>query len=506
MKNVDEISVTTEHLWEQFVSWHEKDAAATAVIADEQTYSRSELYSRAMLLAEQLALGGVGAGHRILFDSHSSVDTAVIGLALSKLGAVICPLNYKLGSQETKLIMDRLRPTGFITRKISSDGTELEGTVSAMYVRWQPSPIVDAAADAAEATALVGFTSGTTGIPKAVPHTSAAMNYASRCCADIAGVEAGETMMAISPITSAAGWTFSVHMAFTLGLPLVLQENWDPLRTLEGLDRHQCVWAMCVPTHLLLMMETARSGNWHKKITSMKALAVGGSPNSEEMVRHAQDLLGITVLRMYGMSECLGHASMRLSDSLERRLIYDGVPFPGTHLEAYDSEHQVLPRGQAGQAGVRGPSLFQGYLEGLGAEHNVFTPDGAFLTGDLIVRDEAGYVKVVGRIKDQIIRGGYKIDAAEVENALLSHPSIVEAAIVSKPDDVLGERICAVVSIRTEERPTLEELCGHLQQAGVSKVKWPEFLTIMPALPKTDFGKVDKHKIKQLVNEENGEG
>jgi acyl-CoA synthetase (AMP-forming)/AMP-acid ligase II len=500
IKEIEGVTWRLEGLWLQFSEWLEKDPDAVAVFSGEIPISRLEVSRRACMLADQLSMGGIGAGHRVLFDSHTSLDTVLIGLALSKLDAVICPISHKMGNHEREIIIKHLGPSAYLSRKKEKEAEEIIGTEEKMYVYWLSSPILEPSSDnLEEKTVLIGFTSGTTGVPKAVPHTGSALNYASKVCADIAHLEPDDPIISISPITSAAGWTFFVHMALSMGFPLILMGEWDPKRTLELIDLHQCAWGMCVPTHLLLMMEVVRSGNWNRPLTSMKALAVGGSPNSEEMVINAKKLLGINVLRMYGMSECLGHASMHLSDSQERRNLYDGVPFPGTYLEAYDNQGKVLPRGQVGQAGVRGPSLFKGYLPGLGGEQNVLTPDQSFLTGDLIFRDEEGYVKVVGRIKDQIIRGGYKIDASEVETALAKHPEVVEVSVVSKPDELMGERICAVISLRSVQTLTLNELCLHLQELGISKAKWPEFLVTVPSLPKTDFGKIDKNQVREIV-------
>jgi acyl-CoA synthetase len=494
-----------EGLWQQFNEWLNKEPEAVAVFEGVRPLSRLEIFQRAGVLADMLSVGGIGNGHRVLFDSYSTVDTVVIGLALSKLGAVICPINHKQGKQERQLIIERLGPTAYLTRRKEEGAVKLAGTEERMYVYWLSNMTIEPSASTpAEETVLIGFTSGTTGIPKAVPHTASSLNYATSACADMANLQPGDPIIAISPITSAAGWAFNIHMALSLGFPLILMGEWDPHRALELIDLHKCTWGMCVPTHLLLMMEVVRSGNWNSHLKSMKALAVGGSPNSEEMVINARKFLGIQVLRMYGMSECLGHASIRPTDSQKRKHIYDGIPFPGTHLEAYDSENRILPRGHVGQAGVRGPSLFKGYLPGLGAEQHFLTPDKAFLTGDLIVRDEEGFVRVVGRIKDQIIRGGYKIDAAEVEMALTRHPVVVEAAVVSRPDELLGERICAVVAIRNAKEISLKELCLHLQDLGISKAKWPEFLVTVSSLPKTHFGKVDKNQVRELVLKENG--
>jgi acyl-CoA synthetase len=160
----------------------------------------------------------------------------------------------------------------------------------------------------------------------------------------------------------------------------------------------------------------------------------------------------------------------------------------------------MLPRGQRGQAGVQGPSLFIGYCRGLGDQEYQLTPDGYFLTGDEIICDPDGSLKVVGRIKDQIIRGGYNIDPAEVEAALLSHPAISMASVVAVPEPRLGEQACAVCKIRDGYRaPSLEDLKGHLATIGLSKKKWPEHLIVVEDLMYTTTGKVDKKRLSRMV-------
>ena len=506
VSNYDHQNVDNASLWDQFERWVQSDASAVAIFYDELPVARKELHDRARRVSRQLAQAGVEASQRVLFDAYTVVDTAVIGLAVSKLGATICPINPILGTHERQTIIERLGPVAVIDRVDTQNAVSLETPDTPLFINMRlPNAVIEQEMPRGTA-AIIGFTSGTTGVPKAVPHTAAALNYTARVTAGIAGLQSGEPIMAISPLSSAPGWAFYIHMGLTLGSPLVLAEKWDAYRVLDLMMKHQVAWGMCVPTHLHMMLDLAISGEWNGHLTSMRALAVGGSPNTETMVKNAEEYLALKVLRMFGMSECLGHASILLNDPPERHLTYDGVPYPGTHLEAYDEDGKILPRGKVGQAGVRGPSLFLGYLPGLGGDQDCFTPDGAFLTGDRIVRDAEGYVKVVGRIKDQIIRGGLNIDVSEVEQALASHPAVTEAVLVGRPDDRLGERLCAVIVPSDSPGPTLEELCDHVQALGLAKYKSPEFLILVEELPTTHFGKLDKKKMKKMAEKAQPQG
>jgi hypothetical protein len=215
-------------------------------------------------------------------------------------------------------------------------------------------------------------------------HSAAAMNYTVRACANVAGLAPGDAILGVVPLASAPGFTFTAHFALSQGHPLVIVDPWNALETLKAVDAHQCRWAICVPTHLASLVEVARSGGWDSW-SPFKALAVGGSSMTPELIRDAEELLGITALRMFGMSECMGHASTRPGDPDFRRGHSDGRSFPGTRDEAFDAANRMLPRGERGQAGVKGPSLFLGYCRGLGDHEFRLTDDGYYLTGDEIV-------------------------------------------------------------------------------------------------------------------------
>jgi len=323
-------------------------------------------------------------------------------------------------------------------------------------------------------------------------HGAGALNYATQACAAIARLEPEDALLGIVPLDSAPGFTFTAHFALSQGRRLVFVDPWDPVQAMARAERFGCGWAIAVPTHLFTMVEAARQGLWTGRLP-LKAMAVGGSAMTAELIADADALLGVKGLRMFGMSECMGHCSTWPGHPLDRRQSFDGWPFPGTAEEAFDAQLIALPRGERGQAGVRGPSLFLGYAEGMGAGQERMTPDGYYLTGDEIVRDDEGFVRVVGRIKDQIIRGGFNIDPAEIEAALLKHPAIAEVAVVAVPEAKLGEQACAVCRLRPGLPPVdLSALLEHMAACGISRKKWPEHLVLVEAMTVTATGKLDK--------------
>lgn len=482
-----------DSLWTQFERLTRADPGATALIdCEDRRWTRAELLDQGRIIAGQLRETGVEVGSRVLVAGHKRAGTLGIALAVSSLGATFCPYSPKLTSADRAVLESRLGHTAH-AEAVGDDTATVEravGGASGTAVR--------------DDVALIGFTSGSTGVPKGVMHGRAALNYATSACAAIAGLQPGDAILGIVPLDSAPGYTFTAHFALSLGHPLVLIDPWEPAAAMARAVEYNGGWAIMVPTHLFTMVEAARTGAWSGRLP-LRAAAVGGSAMTPELIADADRLLGLKALRMFGMSECMGHASARPGDPLDRRQNYDGIPFPGTQEEAFDANGSPLPRGVRGQAGVRGPSLFLGYAEGLGAGQERLTADGFYLTGDEITRDDDGFIKVVGRIKDQIIRGGFNIDPAEIEAALLRHPAIAEVAVVGVPERKLGEQACAVCRIRKGAEPvTFEQIIAHLQAEGLSRKKWPEHLLLVDQMMVGATGKLDKkamaaHAISTLV-------
>lgn len=477
-----------ERLWSQFHATALAEPGALALVDPAgRLWTRSQMLAMSEDFAARLRESGVAAGDRILVAGGKTAATLAVALAASALEAAFCPYSPKLGRAELEALEARL---GHSVR-IEAVGQAEIAVTPATRVR---------SSDPRNANlALIGFTSGSTGVPKGVMHAPVALNYAARACAQIAGLRPGDALLGIVPLESAPGFTFTAHFAFSLGHPLVLMDPWNPVEALRLAEQFGCAWAIMVPTHLYTMVEAARLGQWRGG-APLRTAAVGGSAMTPQLIADAESLLGLKALRMFGMSECMGHCSTRPGDPLERRQDSDGVPFPGTESEAFGDDLIALPRGLRGQAGVRGPSLFLGYAEGLGKGQERMTPDGFYLTGDEIVRDEQGFVKVVGRIKDQIIRGGFNIDPAEIEAALLQHPSIAEVAVVAVPEAKLGEQACAVCRLFPGADPIdLPLMIEHVSALGLTRKKWPEHLVIVDRMQVTATGKLDKKAMTQIA-------
>lgn len=487
----DTLAWTPTRLWPQFQAHCVADPQAIALVdCDDRTWSRADLSGMAVTIAAELRRLGVGRRNRVLVAGYKTAATLATALAISFLEGIFCPYSSKLGPAEIAGLEGAL---GHAAKVVCTSDRWTITTCDKESWSNDPRDIE---------TVLIGFTSGSTGVPKGVMHGAEALNYASQACAAIAGLDPDDAVLGIVPLDSAPGFTFTAHFALSQGRRLVFVDPWDPVEAMTRAERFGCGWAVAVPTHLFTMVEAARQGLWTSRLP-MKAVAVGGSAMTPDLIADADALLGVKALRMFGMSECMGHCSTRPDHNPDRRQGYDGWPFPGTEEEAFDANLKVLPRGQRGEAGVRGPSLFLGYALGMGAGQEKMTPSGYYLTGDEIIRDEDGYVRVVGRIKDQIIRGGFNIDPAEVEAVLRKHPAISEVAVVAVPETKLGEQACAVCQLRPGFATVdLNQIVEHMQASGVSRKKWPEHVVVVEAMIIGQTGKLDKKAMAACAADE----
>jgi acyl-CoA synthetase len=369
--SIERLTWSETLLWSQFQALRMADPSALALVdCEEKRWTRDELHQTAKTISARLRASGIGPEDRVAMIAHKTAMLFAAALAVSEVEAIFCPLSVDLDPRSRSWVEERLghaamiveAPAGKITIEVLDRASRSQDSRDSKAV-------------------LIAFTSGTTGFPKGVMHGSAALNYVTRACAANAGLVEGEPILGAIPLDSVAGFTFTAHFSLSLGHPLVLLLKWNAVRALDLLSRYRCAWTTMVPTQLFLMVEAARTDHWRGPL-ALRAISVGGSPMTPELICDAKAVLEVEALRMFGMSECLAHCSTRLDDSSDRRLLFDGKPFPATQMEAFDENSRVLPRLQRGEAGVRGPALFLGYCKGMGAGQERMTADGFYLTGD----------------------------------------------------------------------------------------------------------------------------
>ena len=477
-----------------------EQADFVAVIDDEGSHTARELLAEAGRLAEAMFPGGPGG--TVMLQADNSWRTVAGSLAVGLRGGVLAVVNRHTAQAEFAAAWEDIRPDAVVAEASASDEWGLPellpGPVDAVLDGWTcratPGP---REVSRWSGGVLIGLTSGSTGRPKGVVQSEEALRYACASTIDINGLAPGDAVAAIVPLSSTAAYCFGVYLSLLLGGPLVLTSKWDRALVLRRMAETEVRWTMCVPTMALQMgAEAAGSG----VLSGVRAITVGGGPMDRGALARAERSLGTRILRVFGMSECLGHTSPRPDDPEEIRLGRDGRPFPGTHLRALTPDGAEAGPGVTGRAQVRGPSLFVGYARDGRVERPELTEDGFFPTGDLLLTHEDGTVSIMGREKDIIIRGGRNIDITEIERAVAGYPRVARACVAAVPDEVLGERVALLVVTEDGHGIDLAEVTGHLESVGLSKAKWPEFVYDVEELPQTKVGKLDRSGARELAH------
>lgn len=477
----------------------------TAVVDDHGQHGARELLRHAAELADSMTADGTPGG-TVLLQADNSWRTVAATLAVGLTGGVLALVNRHTTAAEFAAAMEDIRPDVLIAEPSAIE--EWDGAAAALpdaltgdaLYGWRlrvgrgPRDI-----SRWNGGTLIGLTSGSTGRPKGVVQSESALRYACSCTIDVNGLRQGDAVAAVVPLSSTAAFCFGVCLSLMLGGPLVLSGRWDREEALSRMAAHDVRWTMCVPT-MALQMGSAAAGS--RVLDGVRSITVGGGPMDRGALARAERSLGTRILRVFGMSECLGHTSPRPEDTEEIRLGRDGRPFPGTDLRAVAADGTVLEPGVTGRAQVRGPSLFLGYARDGKVEPPALTPDGFFPTGDLLVTGEDGTVTVMGREKDVIIRGGRNLDITEIERAVAAHPAVARACVTPVPDPLLGERAAVLVVVEDgTDDLGLDEITAHLARTGLSKTKWPEFAFTVGELPQTTVGKLDRSGARRLAHD-----
>ncbi|HEV8307023.1 MAG TPA: AMP-binding protein [Methylomirabilota bacterium] len=358
----------------------------------------------------------------------------------------------------------------------------------------------------ADAPAVFQLSGGTTGLPKVIPRTHNDYLYNSLCFAGVANFDRDSVLLVTVPVAHNFPLACpGIQGAVLVGARIVLAPAADPETVFPLIERERVTWIPAVPAMAITWLNDPRLGR--TDLSSVRTLAVGGSRLNPEPARRILADIGPVLMQVFGMAEGLLCCTRR-GDPAEVIVETQGRPVsPDDEIRIVDDDGRPVPDGEAGELLCRGPYTLRGYYRA--AEHNqaAFTPDGFYRTGDLVRRHPSGNLVVEGRKKDLINRGGEKVSAEEVENLILAHPAVLNAAVVAMPDALLGERACAYVVLRPGARLTLAELTGFLETRRIARFKLPERLEVVERFPATAVGKIAKKALRdEIARKLRGEG
>ena len=482
----------------------------------------AELARRVARIAVRLAGSGIGRGDVVSYQSPNWWEFVALHFALLRIGAISNPLmpvfrarelGFMLGLAESKLFVVPARFRGFdyppmaaalrpalpaLDRILTVGGTGPD----AFEALWAPT--VDTAGAAAlfaarrpgpDEVVQILYTSGTTGEPKGVMHTPDTLLAALLPYAERFGLGAQDVVLMASPIAHQTGFLYGIMMPVWLGATLVLQDVWDPQRALDLIAAEGVTFTMGA-TPFLADLATAAEAR-RADVASLRTFLSAGAPIPRALVRRATAALDAHIISAWGMTENGAVTTTKPQDPPEKTFETDGTPIRGMEIRVLDAEGTVLPPGAEGRLQVRGATNFVGYLKR--PEWFAMDADGWFETGDLARIDADGYVRITGRLKDVIIRGGENIPVVEVEGLIYRHAAVREAAVVAMPDPRLGERACAFLTLRDGAALSFAELQHFLEDVGLARSYWPERLEVLAELPKTPSGKIQKNELRALA-------
>jgi acyl-CoA synthetase (AMP-forming)/AMP-acid ligase II len=503
--------------------WARETPGAVAIAAPGHApVSYGAALDRSERLAAAMAGLGVRRGDVVTVQLPSTPDFVVIYHAVARLGGVLSTLHVPYGAGEAEPLLRHARaravfcsaatdksdpPDMFVTlaqrlpnlRHIISVGPprqgvlSLEALIAAADRTLLPPPPV--ATDAA----LMCYTSGTSAAPKAVPHSSQSLLANPRQCLPVFDLKPGDRVLSASPLSHAFG-LYVANVALMAGATFAPVPVFTPSALAALFEQVRPTHAFVAPAHIAALRSV---GLLEARILgSLRQVIVSGSYCAPELKRALEDKLsGGRVFELWGMTETFAVLLGDPHEPARERHDWIGRPTPGSEARIVDFSGNPVPPDIEGELHVRGCSVFAGYFDNEAANSGIFTDDGWLCTGDLAVMSQAGHVRITGRTKDIIIRGGVKLNPSDVEALIDQHEAVLQSAIIPVPDPILGERACCCVVLKPGMTLSLDALRVWLEQRGVAKLKWPERLVPVAAMPMTPTRKVIKGALAKLVQE-----
>jgi len=491
-----------------------------AVVGAAQRWTYAELGERSAVLATGLARLGIAAGDRVVVQLPNIPELFEVVFALFRLGALPVyalpahrahEITHLCTTAQAKALIIPDRHAGFDYRTMAAQlrhaGTAPEHVVVvgepggftplAELRADRPDPGVFTRPEASDA-AFLQLSGGTTGLPKLIPRTHDDYLYSVRASAEICALGTDTVYLAALPAVhnfpmSSPGFLGTFHAGGTV----VLAPNPSPDTAFSLIETERVTITAVVPPIALQWLDAVEHGSQsHRDLSSLRVLQVGGAKFAPEAARRVRPVLGCTLQQVFGMAEGLVNYT-RLDDPDDIITTTQGRPIsPDDEIRIVDDADRPVPDGEVGHLLTRGPYTIRGYYRA--EEHNAtaFTPDGFYRTGDLVRRTPTGHLVVEGRAKDQINRGGEKVSAEEVENHILAHPAVHDAAVVGMSDPYLGERVCAYVIARTEP-PSRSELLRFLRERGLASYKIPDRVEFVDRFPVTGVGKISRSELRR---------
>ena len=482
----------------------------------------AEAADRARRVAGGLLAAGVQPGEPVAFQLPNWPEAGSLFWAIAFIGAIPVPIVHFYGPKEVEFILrqsgarflvtadrfghvdyvanlETLRPSLPALEQVWIVGDSVPGWAQSFRALEDGDPIDGPMSTDPSAPALIAYTSGTTADPKGVVHSHRTINFEIR---QLSGLDAnrGKPLLVGAPVGHGIGLLAALLLPVYKRESLYLIDVWDPGRVLAAMLEDDISSGSGSTYFLTSLFDHPDYGAAHA--AQMTRIGLGGSPVPTAVGERAEQL-GISTVRSFGSTEHPSITGCTHDMPREKRLTTDGVPMMGVEMELRDEDGTVLGPHEPGEIWSKGPDCFIGYTDPR-LTKECFDDDGWFATGDVGVIDDEGYLTIVDRKKDIIIRGGENISALEVEEQLMRLPGVAEVAVVAAPDQRLGEHGCAFIRMQPDAgaAPDLSVVREQLAASGLAKQKWPEDVRGIEEFPRTPSGKIQKFVLRQRLREE----
>lgn len=501
----------------------------TCLVLGDRRLTYGQVDAQSTALAHALFELGIERGDRVALNLPSWPEYVISMFAVAKLGAIIVPLNPRYTTPELQYMLRHSEAVACITAE-SWEGIDFlqrfEGFLTSLpdlqYLvsvgiedLWYDDRVYqfEDLVSSGEGRSLdpveiqpdedlfaIVYTSGTMGKPKGVALTHTNLLASALPSAEAVDLRADDVVFGITTLFNVFGLGPGVLGTMAAGATLVLQDGWGGAEALEIIEKEKVTVYHGVPTRFILdLHEPTRE---ERDISSLRTGIVAGAPVPEDLITRIREEMIADMRIAYGLTETGSILSITHSDDPPGKQVATvGRPLPGVHVKIIDFDGSILPQESVGEIAVRGPNVMKGYYRQPGETAQVFTEDGYFLTGDLGMIDEEGYLHVVGRRKEMIIRGGFNVYPRELEDRLHAHPAVLDVAIVGLPHEVLGEVACACIvlvegAIVTGEE--IKEFCAEV----LADYKVPDLVRFLDNFPMTGSGKVRRVELARMISAE----
>ena len=486
------------------------------------SYTYSALDHAASCLANWMLAKGIESGDRIAFQLPGWCEFTVIYLACLKIGAVSVPLLPSWREAELVWVLNKCQAKMFFAPTLFKQTRPVDlilplqnqlpqlqqivgvdklapatSSLSLSQIIADNTSLTTAITTHGDELAAVLFTSGTEGLPKGVMLTHNNILASERAYCVRLNLTWQDVFMMPAPLGHATGFLHGVTAPFLIGARSVLLDIFTPDACLALLEQQRCTCMLGATPFVYDLLNVLEKQP--ADLSALRFFLCGGTTIPKKVARECQQL-GIKLLSVYGSTESSPHAVVNLDDPLSRFMHTDGYAAAGVEIKVVDDARKTLPPGCEGEEASRGPNVFMGYFDEPELTARALDEEGWYYSGDLCRMDEAGYIKITGRKKDIIVRGGENISSREVEDILLQHPKIHDACVVAMPDERLGERSCAYVVLKAPHHSlSLEEMAAFFSRKRVAKYKYPEHIVVIEKLPRTASGKIQKCLLRKDI-------